>query len=257
MLGSSRCRSPSWHSWCRSSCSPSRPTETCPLTATSTAPTSATRPRHGHADGHQRRAAPPTATAPPPPPPPPPPSASRDPQPAPADRRQPPTEQEARDRRHPDADERELRRQTSARDSPRDRTPMTRLRRARARPGCAVLATVGADGAPHLVPVVFAVARRRVDVYTAVDAKRRPPSDCAGWPTSPPTPGSACSSTTTTTTGRSCGGCARTVLRPFTRAARRWRSATRLREKYPQYERVALDGPVVTVDVDRWASWRA
>ncbi len=35
----------------------------------------------------------------------------------------------------------------------------------------AVLATVGADAAPHLVPVVFAVEGDTV--YTAVDAKRK------------------------------------------------------------------------------------
>src|ERR1700682_6773784 len=35
----------------------------------------------------------------------------------------------------------------------------------------AMLATVGADGIPHLVPVVFAV--HDAVVYTAVDAKRK------------------------------------------------------------------------------------
>ena len=30
-----------------------------------------------------------------------------------------------------------------------------------------------------------------------------------------------------------------------------------LRQEYPQYERVALDGPVVTVAVTRWSSWHA
>src|SRR5919205_4594415 len=35
----------------------------------------------------------------------------------------------------------------------------------------AMLATVGADGAPHVVPVVFAV--HNDVVYTAVDAKRK------------------------------------------------------------------------------------
>ena len=28
-----------------------------------------------------------------------------------------------------------------------------------------------------------------------------------------------------------------------------------LRQKYRQYERLALDGPVVTIEVHRWASW--
>jgi PPOX class probable F420-dependent enzyme len=30
-----------------------------------------------------------------------------------------------------------------------------------------------------------------------------------------------------------------------------------LRRKYPQYQRIALDGPVVTVDVRKWSSWQA
>jgi len=30
-----------------------------------------------------------------------------------------------------------------------------------------------------------------------------------------------------------------------------------LRRKYPQYERIALNGPVVTVDINHWASWHA
>ena len=30
-----------------------------------------------------------------------------------------------------------------------------------------------------------------------------------------------------------------------------------LRRKYVQYQRLALDGPVVTVTVERWASWHA
>jgi hypothetical protein len=30
-----------------------------------------------------------------------------------------------------------------------------------------------------------------------------------------------------------------------------------LRRKYRQYDRIALDGPVVSVDVQRWSSWQA
>jgi PPOX class probable F420-dependent enzyme len=30
-----------------------------------------------------------------------------------------------------------------------------------------------------------------------------------------------------------------------------------LRRKYVQYQRLALDGPVVTIAVDRWAAWQA
>lgn len=30
-----------------------------------------------------------------------------------------------------------------------------------------------------------------------------------------------------------------------------------LRQKYPQYERIALDGPVISVAVQRWSAWEA
>jgi PPOX class probable F420-dependent enzyme len=30
-----------------------------------------------------------------------------------------------------------------------------------------------------------------------------------------------------------------------------------LRQKYLQYQRIALDGPVVTVEVKKWSSWQA
>jgi len=29
-----------------------------------------------------------------------------------------------------------------------------------------------------------------------------------------------------------------------------------LRAKYPQYERIALNGPVITVEVTHWSSWQ-
>ena len=43
----------------------------------------------------------------------------------------------------------------------------------------AMLATVGSDGAPHVVPVVFAVHDdgEQTTVYTAVDANVSPPND--------------------------------------------------------------------------------
>ncbi|MGO4444350.1 TIGR03668 family PPOX class F420-dependent oxidoreductase [Mycobacterium sp. 2YAF39] len=124
----------------------------------------------------------------------------------------------------------------------------------------ATLATVGSGGAPHVVPVVFAVNTDRDPpvVYTAVDAKRK-------------------------TTRR---------LRRLTNIEANprvsmlvdhydddwdqlwWVRAdgtadihysgdemangyALLRRKYVQYQRLALDGPVVTVTVDRWSAWQA
>jgi PPOX class probable F420-dependent enzyme len=120
----------------------------------------------------------------------------------------------------------------------------------------AVLATVNSDGAPHLVPVVFAVHHEVV--YTAVDAKRkstRALRRLANIETDP----------------RVClivdhyaddwsqlwwvraDGAAEIHHSGEQMAA----GYSLLRQKYPQYERVALDGPVISVAVHRWSSWEA
>ena len=120
----------------------------------------------------------------------------------------------------------------------------------------AVLATVDAESVPHVVPVVFAVSGGVV--YTAVDAKRK--------------------------TTRRLRRLANIAANPrvsmlvdhydddwsqlwWVRAdglAEVHESGDQmaigyavLRQKYLQYERIALDGPVVTVDVERWSSWQA
>lgn len=120
----------------------------------------------------------------------------------------------------------------------------------------AVLATLQPDGTPHLVPVVFAV---HADViYTAVDAKRK-----------------------TTRQLRRLANIERDarvgllvdhydddwsqlwwVRADGTAEVHQSGEAMAtcyalLRAKYAQYERVALDGPVVAVTVDRWTSWQA
>jgi PPOX class probable F420-dependent enzyme len=120
----------------------------------------------------------------------------------------------------------------------------------------AQLATVGADGAPHVVPVVFAVLGDTV--YTAVDAKRK--------------------------TTHKLRRLANIELHPQVCLlvdhyhddwAQLWwvrvdgvasihhsgeERATAydlLRRKYPQYARIALDGPAVAVQVQRWSWWAA
>ena len=120
----------------------------------------------------------------------------------------------------------------------------------------AVLATADSDGVPHVVPVVFAV-RDRV-VYTAVDAKRK-------------------------TTHR-LRRLANIAINPKVSLlvdhydedwTRLWwvrvdgiaaihdageqmaAGYALLRQKYPQYERIALNGPVVTVELGHWSSWQA
>ncbi|MUL83125.1 MULTISPECIES: TIGR03668 family PPOX class F420-dependent oxidoreductase [unclassified Mycolicibacterium] len=126
----------------------------------------------------------------------------------------------------------------------------------------AVLATLGSDGAPHLVPVVFAVvlptgAQEPATIYTAVDAKPK----------------------TTQRLRRLANieGDSRVSLLVdhytdewshlwWVRADGRAtihhsgdEMATGyglLRAKYPQYERIALNGPVITISVTHWSSWQ-
>lgn len=120
------------------------------------------------------------------------------------------------------------------------------------------LATVTPGGAPHLVPVVFAVDGDRDVVYTAVDAKpktSRRLRRLANIETNPQVSllvdcyaddwtrlwwvradGAA--------TVHSDGEALDTGLRL-------------LRAKYPQYQSVPLDGPVIAVTVHRWSGWHA
>lgn len=120
----------------------------------------------------------------------------------------------------------------------------------------ATLATVNPDGAPHLVPVVFAVHHETV--YTAVDAKRKSTQRLRRLANIEADP-------------RVCllvdhyaddwgqlwwvraDGMAAVHQSGDEMAA----GYAHLRQKYPQYQRLALEGPVVTVGVHRWSSWQA
>ena len=125
-----------------------------------------------------------------------------------------------------------------------------------ARAPIARLATVAPDGVPHLVPVVFAL--RDDVVYTAIDAKPK--------------------------TTRRLRRLANIESNPHASLlvdhysddwAQLWwvrvdgiaaihnegdalqTGYGLLRAKYPQYQSVPLDGPVIAVAIHRWRSWRA
>jgi PPOX class probable F420-dependent enzyme len=127
----------------------------------------------------------------------------------------------------------------------------------------AVLSTLNADGAPHLVPVVFAVhvppdPGEPARIYTAVDAKRKTTRNLRrlanidrdgrvsllvdhyadDW---------------TQLWWVRADGLATTHHNGDEMAT----GYALLRAKYAQYERVSLDGPVVSVTVTRWSSWQA
>jgi PPOX class probable F420-dependent enzyme len=122
------------------------------------------------------------------------------------------------------------------------------------------LATVDGTGAPHLVPLVFAVAPDRDVVYSAVDAKPKRTTQLRRLANIAAQP-------------RVClladryddaawevlwwvraDGSAR-VLDPADDEARA--AVDLLVDRYPQYARARPDGPVVAVDVQRWRGWSA
>ncbi len=125
-----------------------------------------------------------------------------------------------------------------------------------ARAQVACLATVSPEGAPHLVPVVFAVAHDTV--YTAVDTKRKTtlrlrrllniaqnPHVCLladhyadDW-------------------DRLWWVRADGIAEIHDRGEEMAAGYDLLRRKYPQYQRLSLTGPVITIAVSRWSSWHA
>lgn len=122
----------------------------------------------------------------------------------------------------------------------------------------AVLGTTRADGSPHLVPVVFAVSERRDLLYTAIDAKPKSTHRLARLVNIEHNP--AVSVLVDHYDDDWAGlwwvrvdGCA-TVHRSGPEMATCY---ALLRAKYTQYRRVELDGPVITVQIQRWSSWRA
>lgn len=121
------------------------------------------------------------------------------------------------------------------------------------------LATITPAGLPHLVPVVFAVAGDSPDlVYTAVDAKPKTTrrlrrlANIAHDPHVSLLVDHYADDWTRLWWVRADG--AATV---HTEGAAMESAYRLLRAKYPQYQSVSLDGPVIAVAVRRWSSWHA
>lgn len=120
----------------------------------------------------------------------------------------------------------------------------------------AQLATAGADAVPHLVPVVFAVSHDVI--YTAVDAKRKSTQRLRRMANIEVNP------TVSLIVDHYDDDWARLWWVRADGTAEIHYSGEEmatgyfeLRRKYPQYQRVALDGPVITVAVRRWSGWQA
>jgi PPOX class probable F420-dependent enzyme len=120
----------------------------------------------------------------------------------------------------------------------------------------AMLATVGPDAVPHVVPVVFAV--HGDVVYTAVDAKRKSTRRLRRLANIEANP-----QVSLLVDHYEDDWSQLWWVRADGEAAVHYSGEEMasgyalLRKKYPQYQRIALDGPVVTIDVKRWSSWQA
>lgn len=129
----------------------------------------------------------------------------------------------------------------------------------------ASLCTVGADGAPHIVPVVFALHVDEhgedsgdVTVYTAVDAKPKRTHRLRRLANIAANPRVSLLVDHYEDDWQQlwwvrADGSAEVHERGDAMAA----GYGLLRAKYTQYERTALNGPVVTIRITDWASWHA
>ena len=115
------------------------------------------------------------------------------------------------------------------------------------------LATAGSDGAPHLVPITFAVAEGHV--YFAVDAKPKSSAHLRRLRNIAENPQvSLLVDEYDEDWERLWWARADGRARVLDGDVEKPREL--LRARYPQYADVALDGPVVQIAVGRWSGWR-
>ena len=120
----------------------------------------------------------------------------------------------------------------------------------------AQLATADANGVPHLVPCVFAVSHDVI--YTAVDAKRKSTHRLRRMANIDANPAVSLivdhyDDDWSALWWARADGTATIHYSGEEMAA----GYFELRRKYVQYERIALDGPVIAVTVAKWSGWHA
>ncbi len=120
----------------------------------------------------------------------------------------------------------------------------------------AQLATVGPNGAPHLVPVVFALHHDLV--YTAIDAKRKSTHTLRRVVNIEGNPQVSLLVDHYTDDWAQLWWVRADGVAAIHYSGEEMATGYHLlRSKYAQYQRVALDGPVIAVTVQRWSSWQA
>ena len=124
----------------------------------------------------------------------------------------------------------------------------------------AMLATAGPDAVPHLVPVVFAVHHDgdTSTVYTAVDAKRKSTHRLRRLANIEANPHVSMLVDHYDEDWTQLWWVRADGLAEIHHSGEEMANGYfQLRRKYVQYQRIALDGPVVTITVQRWSSWHA
>ncbi len=124
------------------------------------------------------------------------------------------------------------------------------------------LATSTADGKPHLVPVVFAVGAEPTDghevVYTAVDAKPKTTQRLRRLANIAANPAVSLLVDHYADEWSQLWWVRVDGVAAIHREGQAMHTGYQLlRAKYPQYQSVSLDGPVIAVTVHRWSSWHA
>jgi PPOX class probable F420-dependent enzyme len=120
----------------------------------------------------------------------------------------------------------------------------------------AILATVGPGGVPHVVPIVFAV--HNDVIYTAVDAKRKTTRRLRRLANIEDNPAVSLLVDHYDDDWSQLWWVRADCVAAIHYSGEEMASGYfLLRKKYVQYQRIALDGPVVTVEVKRWSSWQA
>ena len=118
------------------------------------------------------------------------------------------------------------------------------------------LATVGPDGAPHIVPITFAL--RGDTIVTAVDGKPKRGTPLRRLENAANNPRvSVLVDAYDADWARLWWARADGRASVLADGAELDAALAALRGRYPQYEIVALTGPAIVIAVDRWSGWSA
>lgn len=118
------------------------------------------------------------------------------------------------------------------------------------------LATIGPDGSPHLIPVCFTWAGDVI--WTAIDSKPKSTDELQRLKDVARDPRTAFivdrwDEDWSKLSWLQARGAA-TVIEEGAEVSK---TRAALKDKYPQYRDVAVEGPVIRIDVDRWIGWSA